>query len=56
MALYWFCSSLVGFGHQLFLRSPGVQRLLRLPGRRPPTSIKDLLAALLQRIMRKPGQ
>lgn len=56
MALYWFCSSLVGLGHQLFLRSPSVHQLLRLPGQRSQNPYRDLLAALVQRLTRRPGK
>lgn len=45
MALYWFCSSLVGFSHNLLLRSPAVHRTLRLPGQRSRTPYRDLLSA-----------
>lgn len=56
MALYWFCSSLVGLGHQLLLRSPSVHQLLRLPGRRSQNPYRDLLAALVHRLTRRPGK
>lgn len=56
MALYWFCSSLVGLGHQLLLRSPSVHQLLRLPGQRSQNPYRDLLAALVHRLTRRPGK
>lgn len=45
MALYWFSSSLVGFGHNLLLRSPSVHKLLRLKTQRSDTPYRDLLSA-----------
>ncbi|KAM4555780.1 cytochrome c oxidase assembly protein COX18, mitochondrial [Odontesthes bonariensis] len=45
MALYWFCSSLVGFGHNLLLRSPRIHRALRLRTQRSDTPYRDLLSA-----------
>lgn len=45
MALYWLSSSLVGFGHNLLLRSPSVHKLLRLKTKRSDTPYRDLLSA-----------
>uniref|UniRef100_A0A3Q3VSN1 Membrane insertase YidC/Oxa/ALB C-terminal domain-containing protein n=1 Tax=Mola mola TaxID=94237 RepID=A0A3Q3VSN1_MOLML len=45
MALYWVTSSLVGFGHNLLLRSLLLHRLLRLPAQRSDSPYRDLLAA-----------
>ncbi|KAM4585834.1 cytochrome c oxidase assembly protein COX18, mitochondrial [Fundulus diaphanus] len=49
MALYWFCSSLVGFSHNLLLRSPTVHRTLRLPTQRSETPYRDLLSAFINK-------
>ncbi|RVE67608.1 hypothetical protein OJAV_G00104740 [Oryzias javanicus] len=49
MALYWFTSSLVGFSHNLFLRSPAVHKILRLPSRRSETPYRDLLSAFISK-------
>uniref|UniRef100_A0A3Q0RRR3 Cytochrome c oxidase assembly factor COX18 n=1 Tax=Amphilophus citrinellus TaxID=61819 RepID=A0A3Q0RRR3_AMPCI len=49
MALYWFASSLVGFSHNLLLRSPSVHRLLRLPTPRSASPYRDLLSAFIAR-------
>lgn len=54
MSLYWFCSSLVGLGHNLFLRSTLVQRLLRVQTKsRSP--YKDLYSAFVSKYYRKTG-
>ncbi|XP_069029324.1 cytochrome c oxidase assembly protein COX18, mitochondrial isoform X2 [Embiotoca jacksoni] len=45
MALYWFTSSLVGFSHNLLLRSPAVHKVLRLRTLRSETPYRDLLSA-----------
>ncbi|TDG95882.1 hypothetical protein EPR50_G00244250 [Perca flavescens] len=52
MALYWFTSSLVGFSHNLVLRSPAVHKLLRLqtPGSASP--YRDLLSAFIAKYCR----
>lgn len=47
MALYWFCSSLVGFGQNLLLRSPKIHRVLRLQTRRSDSPYRDLLSAFI---------
>ncbi|MED6233186.1 hypothetical protein ATANTOWER_008118 [Ataeniobius toweri] len=47
MALYWFCSSLVGFSHNLLLRSPTVHRTFRLPAQRSKTPYRDLLLSFI---------
>uniref|UniRef100_A0A3P9I9Q6 Cytochrome c oxidase assembly factor COX18 n=1 Tax=Oryzias latipes TaxID=8090 RepID=A0A3P9I9Q6_ORYLA len=49
MALYWFTSSLVGFSHNLILRSPAVHKFLRLPTRRSETPYRDLLSAFISK-------
>ncbi|XP_024120366.1 cytochrome c oxidase assembly protein COX18, mitochondrial [Oryzias melastigma] len=49
MALYWFTSSLVGFSHNLILRSPAVHKILRLPTRRSETPYRDLLSAFISK-------
>lgn len=49
MALYWFASSLVGFSHNLLLRSPSVHRLLRLSTPRSASPYRDLLSAFIAR-------
>ncbi|XP_076025831.1 cytochrome c oxidase assembly protein COX18, mitochondrial [Genypterus blacodes] len=46
LALYWFTSSVVGCGHNLLMRSPAIQRILRLPTR-SDSPYKDLLAAFV---------
>ncbi|XP_028271806.1 cytochrome c oxidase assembly protein COX18, mitochondrial isoform X3 [Parambassis ranga] len=45
MALYWFTSSLVGFGQNLLLRSPVSHKLLRLPTQPPASPYRGLLSA-----------
>ncbi|XP_034545812.1 cytochrome c oxidase assembly protein COX18, mitochondrial [Notolabrus celidotus] len=45
MALYWFVSSLVGFSHNLLLRSPTVHKILRLRTQRSESPYRDLLSA-----------
>ncbi|XP_072251187.1 cytochrome c oxidase assembly protein COX18, mitochondrial [Leuresthes tenuis] len=52
MALYWFCSSLVGFGHNLLLRSPRIHRALRLRTQRSDTPYRDLLFAFMSKYWR----
>ncbi|XP_034722368.1 cytochrome c oxidase assembly protein COX18, mitochondrial [Etheostoma cragini] len=47
MALYWLTSSLVGFSHNLVLRSPAVHRLLRLQTPRSETPYRDLVSAFI---------
>ncbi|KAF7664320.1 hypothetical protein LDENG_00179670 [Lucifuga dentata] len=47
MALYWFTSSVVGFSHNLLLRSPAFQKCLRLPSRRSDTPYRDLLTTFV---------
>ncbi|XP_015226972.1 PREDICTED: mitochondrial inner membrane protein COX18 [Cyprinodon variegatus] len=49
MALYWLCSSLVGFSHNLLLRSPTVHRTLRLPAQRSETPYRDLLSSFIKK-------
>ncbi|MEQ2216363.1 hypothetical protein XENOCAPTIV_015061 [Xenoophorus captivus] len=49
MALYWFCSSLVGFSHNLLLRSPTVHRTFRLPAQRSETPYRDLLLSFINK-------
>ncbi|XP_014851116.1 PREDICTED: mitochondrial inner membrane protein COX18 isoform X1 [Poecilia mexicana] len=52
MALYWFCSSLVGFGHNLLLRSPTVRRTVGLPAPQSKTPYRDLLSAFISKYWR----
>ncbi|XP_029138731.1 cytochrome c oxidase assembly protein COX18, mitochondrial [Labrus bergylta] len=52
MSLYWFVSSLVGFSHNLILRSPSVHRLLKLKTTRSETPYSDLLSAFLNKYFR----
>ncbi|KAM9740674.1 cytochrome c oxidase assembly protein COX18, mitochondrial isoform 1-T2 [Menidia menidia] len=52
MALYWFWSSLVGFGHSLLLRSAWVHRVLRLRTRIPESPYRDLLSAFRSKYWR----
>lgn len=52
MALYWFCSSLVGFSHNLLLRSPTVRRTAGLPAPRSETPYRDLLSAFISKYWR----
>ncbi|XP_047210434.1 cytochrome c oxidase assembly protein COX18, mitochondrial isoform X2 [Girardinichthys multiradiatus] len=49
MALYWFYSSLVGFSHNLLLRSPTVHRIFRLPAQRSETPYRDLLLSFINK-------
>ncbi|CAJ1059293.1 cytochrome c oxidase assembly protein COX18%2C mitochondrial isoform X11 [Xyrichtys novacula] len=49
MALYWFVSSLVGFSHNLLLRSPTVHKVLRLKTQRSETPYRDLLSAFINK-------
>lgn len=52
MALYWFCSSLVGFSHNLLLRSPTIRRTARLPAPQSETPYRDLLSAFISKYWR----
>ncbi|XP_019202480.1 cytochrome c oxidase assembly protein COX18, mitochondrial isoform X2 [Oreochromis niloticus] len=47
MALYWFASSLVGFSHNLLLRSPSIHRLLQLSTPHSTSPYRDLLTAFI---------
>lgn len=49
MALYWFTSSLVGFGHNLLLRSPAIHKILQLRTQRSNSPYRDLLAAFISK-------
>ncbi|XP_008325013.1 cytochrome c oxidase assembly protein COX18, mitochondrial [Cynoglossus semilaevis] len=49
MALYWFASSIIGFGHNLFLHSKIVHRFLRLQTSRSDTPYRDLLSAFVSK-------
>uniref|UniRef100_H2V5F0 Cytochrome c oxidase assembly factor COX18 n=1 Tax=Takifugu rubripes TaxID=31033 RepID=H2V5F0_TAKRU len=49
MALYWFSSSLVGFCHNLVLRSPTAHKLLKLQAQRSDTPYRDLLTAFVNK-------
>lgn len=55
MALYWVSSSLVGLVHNLFLRSPAVRRLFRIPRTKSDsdTPYKDLMAAFVAKYTQK---
>lgn len=47
MALYWFTSSLVGFSHNLLLRSPVIHKFLRLQTQQSDSPYRDLLSAFI---------
>uniref|UniRef100_A0A7N8WWU7 Cytochrome c oxidase assembly factor COX18 n=1 Tax=Mastacembelus armatus TaxID=205130 RepID=A0A7N8WWU7_9TELE len=49
MALYWFTSSLVGFCHNLLLRSPVIRKILRLPTLQSDSPYRDLLSAFINK-------
>ncbi|KAM7418278.1 hypothetical protein PAMA_017773 [Pampus argenteus] len=49
MALYWFTSSLVGFSHNLILRSPAIHKILRLRTQCSDSPYRDLLAAFISK-------
>ncbi|KAM3937528.1 cytochrome c oxidase assembly protein COX18, mitochondrial [Leptodactylus fuscus] len=55
MALYWVSSSFVGLLHNLFLRSPAVRRLFRIPRTKSDsdTPYKDLLSAFVTKYVKK---
>ncbi|KAG9480379.1 cytochrome c oxidase assembly protein COX18, mitochondrial isoform X1 [Eleutherodactylus coqui] len=55
MVFYWVSSSFVGLTHNLFLRSPTVRRLFRLPRTKmdSDTPYKDLLAAFVAKYIRR---
>ncbi|KAG8593263.1 hypothetical protein GDO81_000774 [Engystomops pustulosus] len=55
MALYWASSSLVGLVHNLFLRSPAVRRLFRIPHTKSDsdTPYTDLLAAFVAKYIKR---
>ncbi|XP_044132925.1 cytochrome c oxidase assembly protein COX18, mitochondrial [Bufo gargarizans] len=55
MALYWVSSSFVGLVHNLFLRSPAVRRLFRIPRTKSDSDnpYKDLLAAFVAKYIQK---
>uniref|UniRef100_A0A1A8JGH9 Cytochrome c oxidase assembly homolog 18 n=1 Tax=Nothobranchius kuhntae TaxID=321403 RepID=A0A1A8JGH9_NOTKU len=53
MALYWFSSSLVGFSHNLLLRSPTVHRILRLPTQQSQSPYRDLMSAFTAKYFKK---
>ncbi|GAA6215159.1 mitochondrial inner membrane protein COX18 [Lates japonicus] len=52
LALYWFISSLVGFSHNLLLRSPLIHKLLQLPTHRSDSPYRDLLSAFISKYCR----
>ncbi|XP_035505171.1 cytochrome c oxidase assembly protein COX18, mitochondrial isoform X2 [Scophthalmus maximus] len=52
MALYWFTSSLLGFSHNLVLRSPTILKLLKLPPH-SDSPYRDLLSALVSKYSRR---
>lgn len=47
MALYWFSSSLVGFSHNLLLRSPVIHKFLKLQTQQSDSPYRDLLSAFI---------
>ncbi|XP_077428778.1 cytochrome c oxidase assembly protein COX18, mitochondrial [Vanacampus margaritifer] len=49
MALYWWCSSLVGVAYNLLLRAPAVGNILKLPTPRSNTPYKDLMDAIVRK-------
>ncbi|XP_034399559.1 cytochrome c oxidase assembly protein COX18, mitochondrial [Cyclopterus lumpus] len=49
MALYWFTSSLVGFSHNLILRSPAIHKILNLQTVRSESPYRDLLSAFISK-------
>ncbi|XP_041845526.1 cytochrome c oxidase assembly protein COX18, mitochondrial [Melanotaenia boesemani] len=49
VALYWFASSLVGFSHNLLLRSPRIHKILQLRTQRSQTPYRDLLSAFISK-------
>uniref|UniRef100_A0A671TTR7 Cytochrome c oxidase assembly factor COX18 n=1 Tax=Sparus aurata TaxID=8175 RepID=A0A671TTR7_SPAAU len=49
MALYWFSSSLVGFSHNLLLRSPAIHKILKLKTQRSEAPYRDLLTAFVSK-------
>lgn len=49
MALYWFTSSLVGFSHNLFLKSPAIHKILHLQTQHSDSPYRDLLAAFISK-------
>ncbi|XP_034038109.1 cytochrome c oxidase assembly protein COX18, mitochondrial isoform X2 [Thalassophryne amazonica] len=53
MALYWVTSSLVGLSHNLLLRSPTIQKFLRLPTCRSSFPYRDLFAAFVVKYLRR---
>ncbi|XP_072307539.1 cytochrome c oxidase assembly protein COX18, mitochondrial isoform X2 [Eucyclogobius newberryi] len=52
MSLYWLCSSLVGLGHNMVLRSPRVHRLLQVQTK-SSTPYRDLYAAFVTKYLHK---
>ncbi|KAM8909168.1 cytochrome c oxidase assembly protein COX18, mitochondrial isoform 2-T2 [Spinachia spinachia] len=49
MALYWLTSSLVGFGHNLILRSPAILKILRLQTVQSESPYRDILSAFISK-------
>ncbi|XP_068460289.1 cytochrome c oxidase assembly protein COX18, mitochondrial [Clinocottus analis] len=49
LALYWFTSSLVGFSHNLLLRSPAIHKVLDLQTVRSASPYRDLLSAFISK-------
>ncbi|XP_071314727.1 cytochrome c oxidase assembly protein COX18, mitochondrial [Trachinotus anak] len=49
MALYWFTSSLLGFSHNLLLRSPAMHKVLKLQTRCSDSPYRDLLSAFISK-------
>uniref|UniRef100_A0A8C6S2M5 Cytochrome c oxidase assembly factor COX18 n=1 Tax=Neogobius melanostomus TaxID=47308 RepID=A0A8C6S2M5_9GOBI len=54
MSLYWLCSSVVGLGHNMILRSTKVQTLLRVPTK-SSSPYRDLYAAFVTKYLPHPG-
>ncbi|XP_039975704.1 cytochrome c oxidase assembly protein COX18, mitochondrial isoform X1 [Xiphias gladius] len=49
MALYWFASSLLGFSHNLLLRSPWIHKILKLQTHQSDSPYRDLLSAFINK-------
>uniref|UniRef100_A0AAQ4RZC1 Cytochrome c oxidase assembly factor COX18 n=1 Tax=Gasterosteus aculeatus aculeatus TaxID=481459 RepID=A0AAQ4RZC1_GASAC len=49
MALYWLTSSLVGFGHNLILRSPAILKILKLQTVQSESPYRDILSAFISK-------
>ncbi|KAL6117180.1 cox18 [Pungitius sinensis] len=49
MALYWLTSSLVGFGHNLILRSPAILKILKLQTVKSESPYRDIVSAFISK-------